>query len=266
MKLKKLIAAVIGIFTSITVLTGCAAQLWEEKINVVFKLEDQIVDSGVVTQFDNIQAPTIDDAYVPNNYRFLGWTYYETNQLSNDAATFKTQYIGAGRMVHYMDVRDHAKNSTIELKALIMHKDRIPKEYHYVVLAWYDKVSKSGLNQSIMDTYETMFKTYLLNEGVSQEDVDTVVFRGYAGNVGPTTGQILYDNDVDIMLGWGSVDNICHTTGSIPEESILESVNYQITYNGEPLNRYIHRFGSSEGSLKLMEYLLSSDSVNYFNQ
>ena len=97
-------------------------------------------------------------------------------------------------------------------------------------------------------------------------DVDTVVFRGYAGNVGPTTGQILYDNDVDIMLGWGSVENICHTTGSIPEESILESVKYQITYNGEPLNRYIHRFGSSEGSLKLMEYLLSSDSVNYFNQ
>lgn len=266
MKFKKLIAAVIGVVTSVCFLSGCAAQVFEEKINVVFKNEGQIVASGEVTQFDNYQSPVIDDAYIPNNYRFLGWTFYQMNELDyGNPQNFKTQYIGGGRMVHYMDVRDHAKNSTVVFNALIMHKDDIPKEYHYAVLAWYDKVGNSGLNQGIMDEYEVMLKAYLANEGVSQTDIDSVVVRGYAGNVGPTTGQILYDNDVDIMFGWGSLNNIT-TTGSIPEESVLASIEYQITYEGTIKNRYIHQLGTSEGTLKVMEYLLSQESIDFFNK
>ena len=115
-----------------------------------------------------------------------------------------------------------------------------------------------------MDGYEKIIKSYLASEGVSQTDIDSVVVRGYAGNVGPTTGQILTDEDVDIMLGWGSLNNIT-TTGSIPEEMVKESVEYQITYGGTSKNRYIHRLTETEGCMKLMEYLKSEQSTTYFN-
>ena len=115
-----------------------------------------------------------------------------------------------------------------------------------------------------MDTYTTMLKNYLTKEGVSEEDVKSVVVRGYAGNVGPTTGQILYDDDVDIMLGWGSVNNIT-TTGSIPEEMIKQTEDYPIFYDGAVKGRYVHRLTDTEGSLKLMEYLMSEESMKYFN-
>ena len=180
-----------------------------------------------------------------------------------DPANFKTQYIGGGRMVHYMDVKEFASNNTVVLDDLIMHKDDIPQEYHYAVLAWYDKEGNSGLNQGRMDTFETMLKAHLTSEGVSDEDVASVVVRGYAGNVGPTTGQILYDNDVDIMLGWGSLNNIT-TTGSIPEESVLQSIAYTIK-NGETEHaRYIHTLDNSEGANKVLEYLLSEEAISFF--
>ena len=89
--------------------------------------------------------------------------------------------------------------------------------------------------------------------------------RGYAGNVGPTTGQILYDDDVDLMLGWGSESNIT-TTGSIPVNMIRESISYQIAYNGEVKNRYIHRISDSVGGLKVLEYLQSEAAISFFNQ
>ena len=264
MKIKKIILVILGAGLSMGLLSGCVFKSLEKELNVVFMNEGQIVDSGIVTQFKNIKSPTIADSYVPENYRFLGWTCYTEEELDLQSAShFKTQYIGGGRMVHYMDVKKFAVNSTVTCQALIMHKDDIPKDYHYVVLAWYDKAANSGLNQDKMDGYETMLKSHLANEGVSQEDINSIVVRGYAGNVGPTTGQILYDDDVDIMFGWGSVNNIT-TTGSIPEEMIKQSVEYPIIYNGETKNRYVHRLTDSEGSLKLMEYLLSDESKNYF--
>ena len=103
MNFKKGIVAGLGIAMSIVALTGCAARMFEEKINVVFKNEGAIVDSGTVTQFDNIKSPTISDAYIPTDFRFLGWTAIPEEDMDYSSATnFKSQYIGAGRMVHYM--------------------------------------------------------------------------------------------------------------------------------------------------------------------
>lgn len=265
MRKPRFLVFLLGIITSVSVLSGCMARSIENELNVVFMNEGKIVEHGTITQFKNIKSPDLDAAYIPDNYRFLGWTCYAENELDlNNATHFKTQYIGAGRMVHYMDVEKFAVNQTVTCQALIMHKDDIPKDYHYVVLAWYDKAANSGLNQDTMDKYEKMMKDYFLNNGVTEEDVNSIVVRGYAGNVGPTTGQILYDDDVDIMLGWGSVNNIT-TTGSISEASILQSSAYAITYNGEVKNRYVHRLTDTVGSNALMNYLLSEESVSFFN-
>lgn len=264
MKFKKLITFCLGLLLSVGAATGCSAQMWEEKINVVFKNEGQIVDSGTVTQFDNYQSPVLDDAYIPNNYRFLGWTPYSLDDLDyGNPAHFKTQYIGGGRMVHYMDVRDFAVNTTVVLNALIMHKDDIPKEYHYAVIAWYAKSATSGLTEGKMQGFETNLRTWLTNEGVTEDDLNTLVLRPYSGNVGPTTGEIIFDNDVDIMFGWGSLNNIT-TTGQFAEEDILQSESFDVMYNGEVKGRHVHRLSENPGCLKVMEYLLSQECRDYF--
>lgn len=256
MKFKKGIVAGLGIAMSIVALTGCAARMFEEKINVVFKNEGAIVDSGTVTQFDNIKSPMISDAYIPTDFRFLGWTAIPEEDMDYSSATnFKAQYIGAGRMVHYMDVRDYAEDNTVVLNALIMHKDDIPMDYHYAVVAWYNKPGTSGITEDQIATYEESLHTYLSNQGVSDEDIATVVVRGYAGNVGPSTGEIIYDNDVDVMLGWGSLDNIT-TTGQFAPEDVLESVGYEVTYQGTVKARHLHRLTDKPGALKVMEHLL----------
>ena len=265
MKLRKLITLALGTACGMAFLTGCAAGFFEEEIHVVFMNEGAIVDSGTITQFKNYKTPTISDAYIPTDFRFLGWTTYEVNELDYTSPTnFKSQYIGAGRMIHYMEAKPYAVNSTVTYKALIMHKDDIPKEYHYAVVAWYDKAGTSGLTQANIDWVSEHLNTYLTKEGVSEDDIKTVVFRGYSGNVGPSTGQILYDGDVDVMLGWGSLSNIT-TTGSIPEESVRETVDFHLVYNGETKNRTIHRISDNEGGIKVMQFLQSEEVTSYFN-
>ena len=260
MKNKKVFALLAGATLGLAALSGCAAKALEKELNVVFMCEGEVIDSGVVTQFQNIQSPTIPSTYYSSSERFLGWTCYDLSELDySDATNFKTQYIGGGRMVHYMDVAKFAENSTVVCNALIMDKDDIPHEYHYAVLAWYDKAANSGLNQAVMDEYTVKMKEWLLAEGVSDEDVNSVVVRAYAGNVGPTTGNILYDDDVDLMLGWGSVSNIT-TTGSIPEEMIRESVSYTIGTHA----RYIHRISDSVGGQKLLEHFNTAEMVDFF--
>lgn len=255
------LASLLGIVSA----SGCAVNYFEDEINVVFQNEGEILESGVVTQFTNIQSPTIADAYIPQDFRFVGWTAYSYSQLDlTSVAHFRTQYIAGGRMVHYMDVKQFAVNKTVVLEALIMHKDDIPKEYHYAVVAWYDKPTTTGIVADQINTLQTNLKSYLLNNGVSEADVETIVFRGYSGNVGPTTGQILFDGDVDIMLGWGSLSNIT-TTGSIPEEMVLQSEAYQVTYEGELKTRYLHRLSDSVGSLAVTEYILSDEARAIFN-
>ena len=266
MKIKRLIVFTLGAACSLSFLTGCVAGMFEEELNITFATGGEVIGTGTVTQFKNIKSPVLADGYIPKNYRFLGWTPYSESELDlNDAVHFKTQYIGSGRMVHYMEAKPFAKDHKVTYEALIMHKDDIPKVYHYAVVAWYDKAGTSGLNQDRMNTFETNLRSWLATEGVSQEDIDTVVVRGYAGQVGATTGQILYDDDVDIMFGWGSVDNITKT-GSIPPEMIKQTEAYPLIYNGETKNRHVHRLTDNAGGIKVMEYILSDACRSYFNQ
>ena len=256
-----LLASLFGVVT----LSGCAANLFEEEINVVFKNEGKIVDSGVVTQFTNYKTPTIDESYVPTDYRFLGWTTLENSQLDlNNAKHFKTQYISAGRMVHYNEAKPYSINQTTTYRALIMHKDRIPKDYHYVVIAWYDKTATSGINSTQIGTLTKKLKAHLKGQGVSDADISTVVIRGYTGNVGPSCGQIMYDGDVDIMLGWGNQDNVINT-GGMTADMLLQSEQFKVTYNGAEKTRYLHRLTATEASISVMQYLLSDEVHDIFN-
>ena len=266
--MKKIISVILAIIlaaSSALVLASCAlAKSLEESLNVVFMNEGEIVANDTVTQFKNVQTPEISEAYVPDGYKFYGWTPYALNEVDPAAKDFKKTFIGGGKMLHYMDVKGFENNRTVVLNALIIDKELVPKEYHYVVLAWYDKVATSGISGAQMATLEEKLTAYLRGEGVSEEDIATIVIRGYSGNVGPSCGQIMADDDVDIMLGWGSASNVIDTGGMKPE-MLLETVSYPVVYEGATKNRTIHRLSDTDTVNKVMAWLQSEDCTSIFN-
>ena len=266
--MKKVLIIVLVITTllvSALSLTSCGvAKALEEQLNVVFVNEGVTVYSDTVTQFKIVLTPDIDEAYIPDGYKFYGWTPLSLDEIDPASPDFKSTFVGGGKMLHYMDVKGHEVNKTVTLSAIIIDKSLVPKEYHYVVLAWYDKVATSGISTAQMETLDGKLKAYLRSEGVSEEDIATIVIRGYTGNVGPSCGQIMADEDVDIMLGWGSADNVIGT-GGMKEEMLLETVSYQVTYNGTVKNRTIHRLTETESVLKVMAWLQTEDCTSIFN-
>lgn len=257
--IKKLFITLIAIFMLATN-TSCAVKAFEDEINVVFMYEGEYVSHDTVTQFKNIKTPELDDAYIPDGYKFFGWTPYNPNTVKATDENFKDKYIGAGKMVHWADVEEHKVNSTVVLNALMIDKEEIPKVYHYVVIAWYDKVATSGIDQVKMDVFETTLINHLRTTGVSEEDIATVVVRGYTGNVGTSCGQIMEDDDVDIMLGWGSKDNVTSTGGMKPE-SILETVS---PFKVGEKNRTLHRLTDKETAISVFEWLQSEECTSLF--
>lgn len=266
--MKKLIAFILVLLSlslSVFGLTGCVADWFEEELSVVFVNEGEVVWEGSVTQYKNVKTPEIADAYVPDGYRFYGWTVYNPDAVDPASPNFKSSFIGGGKMLHFMDVKGHENSEKqVVLSALIVDKSLVPKEYHYAVVAWYDKAATSGVTSSEMETFAEKLKAYLQSEGVSDADLSTIVIRGYSGNVGPSCGQIMADEDVDIMLGWGSQSNVTGT-GGMPAAMLLESVGFGVTYNGAVKNRYIHRLSDSDSVLKVWQWIQSEDCTSIFN-
>ena len=251
MKILRKILLLMSFLFVIMTNASCAAKVFEKEINVVFMYEDEFISSDTVTQFKNIKSPELSDAYIPDGYKFFGWTPYDPDSVKATDENFKEKYIGAGKMVHWADVANYVKGETVILRSLMIDKNEIPKEYHYVVIAWYNKVATSGLDENIMSKFEESLFTYLRSINVSEEDLATIVIRGYTGNVGPTCGQIMEDDDVDIMLGWGSADNVT-TTGGMDPAMLLETVT---GFAVGAKNRTLHRLTENERVLTVMEWL-----------
>ena len=246
---------------SVFTLSSCLAKSVEKEINVVFMCDDEMIDSGTVTQFLNYKSPVLNDSYIPDNYKFYGWTPLKLSKVKATDENFKEEYIGAGKMVHYSDVAEYVSNSTVILRALMINKDDIPHEYHYAVIAWYDKVETTAITSAMIDNFSSKLKTYLSGQGVSDEDIDTIIIRGYTGNVGTSCGNIMNDEDVDIMLGWSSVNNVT-TTGGIPEAMLLESIlDLKV---GVEHTRCIHRLSDSDTVKVVFDWMKTDDFRSIF--
>ena len=225
--------------------------------------EDEFIGSVKISQFKNAKTPDLPETYIPANYKFYGWTARKLSTVKATDVNFKEEYVGAGKMIHYMEVKDYVENQTVVMQALMIDKNDIPKVYHYVAIAWYDKVATSGIDSTKMETFTNALKSYLKSEGVSDEDLNSIVVRGYTGNVGPSCGAIMEDGDIDIMFGWGSADNVINT-GGMSEDMLLETVSFEVDYNGTTKNRTIHRLTDSETVLKVMEWMKSDSCRNLF--
>lgn len=251
--LKRLLVCLTAIFVLFT--SSCVVKAWEDEINVVFMYEDEIIGYDTVTQFKNIKSPELSEAYIPEGYKFFGWTPYNPDSVKATDEDFKDKYIGAGKMVHWADVEEHKNNSTVVMKALMIDKAEIPVVYHYVVIAWYDKPATSGVDANLMATLETKLFAYLRANGVSEEDIATIVIRGYTGNVGTSCGQIMEDEDVDIMLGWGSASNVT-TTGGMSPDMLKETIS---EYKVGEKNRTLHRLTDKETAKFVFAWLQSDE-------
>ena len=257
--IKKIFITLISIFILATN-TSCVAKAFEDEINVVFMYEGEYVAHDTVTQFKNIKCPELDEAYIPDGYKFFGWTPLDPNTVKATDENFKDKYIGAGKMVHWSDVEEHKENSTVILRALMIDKEEIPKVYHYVVIAWYDKVATSGLDQAKMDIFQEALFTHLRSINVSEEDLNSIVIRPYTGNVGTTCGQIMEDDDVDLMFGWSSIDNVTSTGGMDPNDLLETITEYKV---GEK-NRTIHRLTDKETAITVLDWMKSDPCRNLF--
>ncbi|MBQ8205988.1 MAG: hypothetical protein IJZ77_00820 [Bacilli bacterium] len=258
-KIKKFLLCVISVFM-LLVSSSCVAKAFEDEINVVFMYEDEFISHDTVTQFKNIKTPTLAPAYIPDGYKFFGWTPLNPNSIDPAAENFKDTYIGTGKMIHWADANPYKVNSTVIYKALMIDKADIPQVYHYVVIAWYDKVATSGLDQALMDKFEDALFAHLRSINVSEKDLESIVIRPYTGNVGTSCGKIMEDEDVDIMFGWSSVNNVT-TTGGMDPASLLESVS---EYYVGSHSRYLHRLTDKETAVLVFEWLKSEECRNLF--
>ena len=255
---KKILFCLLALFI-VNAATSCAAKMFEEELNVVFMYEDEIIAVDTVTQFKNIKSPELGEAYIPDGYKLFGWTALNPDSIRGDDPNISSKYIGNGKMVHYDDIDEYAVNTTVILRPLMIDKAEIPVVYHYVVIAWYDKPATSGVDAALMEQLQNSLYSYLRNNGVSEEDIATIVIRGYTGNVGTSCGQIMEDEDVDIMLGWGSKDNVMGT-GGMKESMIKDTVSLKV---GEK-NRTIHRLTDKETAIYVYEWLQSVECTSIF--
>ena len=258
--IKKIFITLISIFILATN-TSCVAKAFEDEINVVFMYEGEYIAHDTVTQFKNIKCPELDEAYIPDGYKFFGWTPLDPNTVKATDENFEEEYISAGSMVHWSDIQEYKNNSTVILNALMIDKAEIPQVYHYVVIAWYNKPATSGLDENNMATFENSLKTHLRSNGVSEEDINTIVVRGYTGNVGTSCGQIMKDEDVDIMFGWSSVNNVVNV-GGMKETMLLDQVlDFQV---GTEHTRSIFRLTEKETAVSVFDWMKSDACRNLF--
>ena len=257
-------------------LIGCAAKGLEKEINVVFEVDGEFIQAGKVTQFDSTFTPELPETYIPLGYKFLGWTPYDPNTLNPSDPNLKDKYIPAGKMVHYQEVAnitgsDVAKTIkeiafkvgfNLDLDEVTSDTPTTDTSSHLLVVAWYSKSATSGLTDEIINNFTEKLKSYLLSQGYSNSEVNSVLLRPYSGNVSPSCEAIKNDGDVDIMIGWKSnVD----TTGNLSYlESFPENADGSGITMGNVNDRWIHRLTDSDLAKAVFNWIVSEKDNNLF--
>ena len=229
---KYLIAALIAMMTCLAVLSGCAAvKGLERDVQVILENDGEYVGTYTVNQFNNAVVPEMEK----EDLMFRGWSVLE-DWTEEDGDYYLTENTG---LIRYDDIKDFVVGDSL---SITLYAAYAPIPERDLVIAWYDKETTSGLNQSYMDSFKTQLYAYLTSQGYSPESMD-IVIRGYSGDVGTTCSEIMKDSDVDIMVGWSSTSNITNTGGLVEGEDFIEN-NGGITIGAK--ERYAARLTDTE--------------------
>ena len=187
---KYLIAALIAMMTCLAVLSGCAAvKGLERDVQVILENDGEYVGTYTVNQYNNAVVPEMEK----EDLMFRGWSVLE-DWTEEDGDYYLTENTG---LIRYDDIKDFVVGDSL---SITLYAAYAPIPARDLVIAWYDKETTSGLNQSYMDSFKTQLYAYLTSQGYSPESMD-IVIRGYSGDVGTTCSEIMKDSDVDIMVG-----------------------------------------------------------------
>lgn len=229
---KHLIAVLIAIVACLVALSGCAAvKGLQRDVQVILENDGEYVGTYTVNQFNNAVVPEMEK----EDLMFRGWSVLE-DWTEEDGDYYLTENTG---LIRYDDIKDFVVGDSL---SITLYAAYAPIPERDLVIAWYDKETTSGLNQSYMDSFKTQLYAYLTSQGYSPESMD-IVIRGYSGDVGTTCSEIMKDSDVDIMVGWSSTSNITNTGGLVEGEDFIEN-NGGITIGAK--ERYAARLTDTE--------------------
>ncbi len=209
---KHLIAVLIALVACLVALSGCAAvKGLERDVQVILENDGEYVGTYTVNQFNNAVVPEMEK----DDLMFMGWSVLE-NWTEEDGDYYLTENTG---LIRYDDIKDFVVGDSL---SITLYAAYAPIPERDLVIAWYDKETTSGLNQSYMDAFQTQLYAYLTSQGYTPESMD-IVIRGYSGDVGTTCSEIMKDSDVDIMVGWSSTSNLTNTGGLVKGEDFIEN-------------------------------------------
>ena len=80
------------------------------------------------------------------------------------------------------------------------------------------------------------------------------------GNVGTSCGQIMDDEDVDIMFGWSSISNVT-STGGMSEEMLLEA---ETSFSVGAKTRSVYRLSEKDTTRLVFNWMKTEECRNIF--
>lgn len=234
-------------------LSGCSGvKIFEKDLKIILQTAGKYYDSATVNIFNNAILPKVTEDVIPENHVFLGWTldpnYAEpTYEFNKDSELDYPE----GGLVRYNDVKQYAVDNNVTFNAVYIDKDEIPVDF--LVVGWYAKTSTSGMDETMANRLYEGMKNFFTKEGASADDLSTLVFRPYDGDVASMGGEVNKDGDVDILLGVGK--NIS-TTGGV--EVIEKKDGLMIAGK----NRYAARLTDKESAIKAYEWIFTPEALD----
>lgn len=243
---KRFIAALLLVVMCMGAFSACSLTgKLEKDVQVYLETSDGLLGPYTVNAFNNAIVPAQE---APRGKKQLGWTDDKNWNEKDIKNVSVSENVG---LIRYDDVKNYAKKGKVTLYPVFGDITR-----HDIAIAWYDKEKTSGLNQSIMDKFETALKAYLNEQGMNSAEMDIVV-RGYDGNVGTSCGNIMKDSDIDIMVGWAARSNIEGTGGLKAGEDFLQNYG-NITLTGAEKARYAARLGDTDLVKQVYNWILTT--------
>ncbi len=222
---------------------------------VSFYVDNELYQTARVkegeTVGDIIEAPTKDD------YNFVGW------QTSDGVAFDLNATVINSSLDVYAKFELKSKPVTSEDEASLNVTDtKDPTKDYFLVIGWYGKTSKSGLDADLMKHFYLNVRVFLRAKGVSEDDLAKISVRQYGDadtDVAPMGKLINADGDVDILVGVGS--NLSDADkGNVPS---LE-LDGGIPMGGQ--TRYIARLTENETGKLLYDFIKTDIGLKMFDE